>query len=92
MLYHWATQEHIRNLRHFSLWPVPLRVKSRSLFETRSHCQFCVIQVKISCSSEYYAVFVNGQQAHTYQHRFTKLDDIDVFEIYGQLQLIFVHV
>ncbi|RXN25932.1 galectin-9-like isoform X1 [Labeo rohita] len=51
-----------------------------------------LFQVKISCNRGYYDVFVNGQQAHTYKHRFTKLEDIDVFEVYGQLQLIFVHV
>ncbi|XP_059389779.1 galectin-9-like [Carassius carassius] len=51
-----------------------------------------LFQVKVSCSAEQYEVSVNGQQAHTYKHRFTKLEDIDVFEVYGQLNLIFVHV
>ncbi|XP_073673421.1 galectin-5-like [Garra rufa] len=51
-----------------------------------------LFQVKISCNAEQYDVSVNGQQAHTYKHRFTELEDIDVSEVYGELQLIFVHV
>ncbi|KAK9962299.1 hypothetical protein ABG768_007670 [Culter alburnus] len=49
-----------------------------------------LFKVTISCDKEKYTVFVNDQQAHTYKHRFAKLEDIDVFEIYGDLQLIFV--
>ncbi|XP_043114203.1 galectin-9-like [Puntigrus tetrazona] len=51
-----------------------------------------LFQVKISCNKNHYDVFVNGQEVQTYKHRFTKLDDIDIFEVYGQLQLIFVYV
>ncbi|XP_058600950.1 galectin-9-like [Onychostoma macrolepis] len=47
-------------------------------------------QVKISCKAEQYDVSVNGQQAHTYKHRFTKLEEIDVVEVCGELQLFSV--
>ncbi|XP_073778741.1 lectin, galactoside-binding, soluble, 9 (galectin 9)-like 5 isoform X1 [Danio rerio] len=49
-------------------------------------------QVKISCNRDHFDVFVNGEQIHTYKHRFTKLEEIDVFEVYGQLELFYVHV
>uniref|UniRef100_A0A671R1V1 Galectin n=1 Tax=Sinocyclocheilus anshuiensis TaxID=1608454 RepID=A0A671R1V1_9TELE len=39
-------------------------------------------QAKISCKAEQYDVSVNGQQAHTYKHCFTKLEDIDVVEVF----------
>ncbi|XP_051717430.1 galectin-9-like [Ctenopharyngodon idella] len=48
-----------------------------------------LFKVTISCDKDQFTVFVNDQQAHTYKHRFAKLEDIDVFEIYGDLQLIF---
>ncbi|XP_043114917.1 galectin-6-like [Puntigrus tetrazona] len=51
-----------------------------------------LFQVKIICNREHYEVFVNGVKVHTYKHRFTKLDDVDVFEVHGQLQLIFVNI
>uniref|UniRef100_A0A671R1N4 Galectin n=1 Tax=Sinocyclocheilus anshuiensis TaxID=1608454 RepID=A0A671R1N4_9TELE len=47
-------------------------------------------QAKISCKAEQYDVSVNGQQAHTYKHCFTKLEDIDVVEVCGDLQLFSV--
>ncbi|XP_016416445.1 galectin-9-like isoform X1 [Sinocyclocheilus rhinocerous] len=47
-------------------------------------------QAKVSCKAEQYDVSVNGQQAHTYKHRFTKLEDIDVVEVCGDLQLFSV--
>uniref|UniRef100_A0A673J1G8 Galectin n=1 Tax=Sinocyclocheilus rhinocerous TaxID=307959 RepID=A0A673J1G8_9TELE len=47
-------------------------------------------QVTISCNPHHYNVFVNGQQAHTYKHRYTKLNDIDILEICGDLQLTLV--
>ncbi|XDV32140.1 hypothetical protein PO909_003023 [Leuciscus waleckii] len=49
-----------------------------------------LFQVTISCNKEQFTVFVNGQQAHTYKHRFAKLEDIDVFEFFGDIQLFFV--
>ncbi|XP_016320653.1 galectin-5-like [Sinocyclocheilus anshuiensis] len=47
-------------------------------------------EIKITCKAEQYDVSVNGQQAHTYKHRFTKLEDIDVIEVCGGLQLFSV--
>ncbi|XP_073698884.1 galectin-9-like isoform X1 [Garra rufa] len=47
-------------------------------------------QVTICCSPNYYEVFVNGEQTHTYRHRYTNLADIDVLEVSGDLQLSFV--
>ncbi|RXN24326.1 galectin-9-like isoform X1 [Labeo rohita] len=46
-------------------------------------------EVIISCTQNHYEVFVNGKQAHTYKHH-TKLEDIDVLEISGDVQLSFV--
>uniref|UniRef100_A0A673J734 Galectin n=1 Tax=Sinocyclocheilus rhinocerous TaxID=307959 RepID=A0A673J734_9TELE len=43
-------------------------------------------EIKITCKAEQYDVSVNGQQAHTYKHCFTKLEDIDVIEVCGGLQ------
>ncbi|XP_056127940.1 galectin-9-like [Rhinichthys klamathensis goyatoka] len=48
-----------------------------------------LFQVTISCNKEQFTVCVNGQQAHTYKHRYAKLEDIDVFEFYGDIQLFF---
>uniref|UniRef100_A0A671R1U4 Galectin n=1 Tax=Sinocyclocheilus anshuiensis TaxID=1608454 RepID=A0A671R1U4_9TELE len=47
-------------------------------------------QVTISCNPHHYNVFVNGKQAHTYKHRYTKLKDIDILEICGDLKLTLV--
>ncbi|XP_066520850.1 galectin-9-like [Hoplias malabaricus] len=44
-------------------------------------------QVIISCNPHHYNVFVNGKQTQTYQHRYTKLDDIDILEICGDVSL-----
>uniref|UniRef100_A0A8C1VG73 Galectin n=1 Tax=Cyprinus carpio TaxID=7962 RepID=A0A8C1VG73_CYPCA len=44
-------------------------------------------EIKITCNVEQYGVSVNGQQVHTYKHRFTNLDDIDVVEVCGGLEL-----
>nr|AAR84192.1 tandem-repeat galectin Gal9-L1 [Danio rerio] len=44
-------------------------------------------QVTISCNPQHYNIFVNGKQEHTYKHRYTKLNDIDILEICGDLQL-----
>ncbi|XP_072548021.1 galectin-9-like [Salminus brasiliensis] len=49
-------------------------------------------QVIISCNPHHYNVFVNGQQVHTYNHRFTKLQDIDLLDISGDLSLTSVVV
>ncbi|KAI4896639.1 hypothetical protein NFI96_029897 [Prochilodus magdalenae] len=44
-------------------------------------------QVIISCSPHQYTVLVNGQQVHTYNHRFHQLNEIDLVEISGDLSL-----
>ncbi|XP_073674288.1 galectin-9-like [Garra rufa] len=49
-------------------------------------------QVTISCNPHHYNIFVNGNQAHTYKHRYTQLNDIDILEITGDLQLTLVQV
>ncbi|XP_051742914.1 galectin-5-like [Ctenopharyngodon idella] len=46
--------------------------------------------VTILCSCDHYKVFVNGEETHTYKHRFTKLGEIDVLEVGGDLELTFV--
>uniref|UniRef100_A0A672MF89 Galectin n=1 Tax=Sinocyclocheilus grahami TaxID=75366 RepID=A0A672MF89_SINGR len=48
------------------------------------------LQVTIFCSRHQYQVFVNGEQTHTYSHRHTKLEEIDVLEVSGDVQLSFV--
>ncbi|KAA0702122.1 Galectin-9B [Triplophysa tibetana] len=47
-------------------------------------------QVTLSCNPHHFNVFVGGQQAHTYNHRFTKLNEIDILEVSGDLQLTLV--
>ncbi|MCI4385897.1 hypothetical protein PGIGA_G00055910 [Pangasianodon gigas] len=49
-------------------------------------------QIIISCNPHHYNVFVNGKQVHTYNHRFTRLNEIDVLEVSGDLSLIAVNV
>ncbi|RXN13464.1 galectin-9-like isoform X1 [Labeo rohita] len=49
-----------------------------------------LFQVTICCSPDNYKVFVNGGLSHTYNHRYTKLQEIDVLEISGNVQLSFV--
>ncbi|XP_073708933.1 galectin-5-like [Garra rufa] len=46
--------------------------------------------VAIFCGQHQYEVFVNGEKAHTYKHRFTKLEEIDVLDIRGGIELTFV--
>uniref|UniRef100_A0A672LQD3 Galectin n=1 Tax=Sinocyclocheilus grahami TaxID=75366 RepID=A0A672LQD3_SINGR len=48
------------------------------------------MQVTIFSSHDHYKVFVNGEQTHTYSHRFTKLEEIDVLEVSGDVELTFV--
>ncbi|XP_042590922.1 galectin-4-like isoform X2 [Cyprinus carpio] len=48
------------------------------------------MQVTIFSSCDHYKVFVNGEQTHTYSHRFTKLEEIDVLEVSGDVELTFV--
>ncbi|XP_067224608.1 galectin-9-like isoform X1 [Chanodichthys erythropterus] len=49
-----------------------------------------LMQVTIFCSHHQYEVFVNGEKTHTYKHRYTKLEEIDVLDIRGDMQLTFV--
>ncbi|TRY54125.1 hypothetical protein DNTS_031167 [Danionella cerebrum] len=49
-------------------------------------------QLTISCNPQHYNVFVNGMQAHTYKHRYTRLRDINNLEVCGDLQLSLVQV
>lgn len=51
-----------------------------------------VFQVIISCNPCHYNVFVNGKQAHTYNHRFPNLWEIDALEVSGDLSLTDVNV
>uniref|UniRef100_A0A673GUZ4 Galectin n=1 Tax=Sinocyclocheilus rhinocerous TaxID=307959 RepID=A0A673GUZ4_9TELE len=46
--------------------------------------------VTIYCTHQRYEVFVSGKEVHTYKHHYTKLEDIDVLEISGDVQLSFV--
>lgn len=48
------------------------------------------MQVTICSSRLHYRVFVNAQQAHTYNHRYMKMEEIDVLEVSGDVQLSFV--
>uniref|UniRef100_A0A673IP96 Galectin n=1 Tax=Sinocyclocheilus rhinocerous TaxID=307959 RepID=A0A673IP96_9TELE len=48
------------------------------------------LQVTVFCSRHQYQVFVNGEQTHTYSHCHTKLEEIDVLEVSGDVQLSFV--
>lgn len=52
----------------------------------------CLFQVTIYCAGQRYNVSVNGQQIHSYNHRFWQFSEIDVFEIFGDLQLTSVQV
>lgn len=47
----------------------------------------CAFQVTIYSSHLDYRVFVNGQQNHTYSHRYMKLLEIDLLEVSGDVQL-----
>ncbi|XP_065136950.1 galectin-9C-like isoform X1 [Paramisgurnus dabryanus] len=49
-------------------------------------------QVTITCNPHHYNVFVNGQQAHTFNHRYTNLHEIDILEVCGDVQLTLVQV
>ncbi|KAI2644616.1 Galectin-5 [Labeo rohita] len=49
-----------------------------------------MMTITIICGPHQYEVFVNGEKAHTYKHRFTDLKEIDVLDIRGDVQLTFV--
>lgn len=50
----------------------------------------CAFQVTIFCSHDHYKVFVNGEETHTFKHRFTELGEIDVLKVSGDMELTFV--
>ncbi|KAI7811147.1 galectin-4-like [Triplophysa rosa] len=47
-------------------------------------------QMTICCKENHYSVFASDKQVHTYTHQYTELQDIDVLEISGDVQLNFV--
>ncbi|RXN16915.1 galectin-9-like isoform X3 [Labeo rohita] len=49
-----------------------------------------LLMITIICGPHQYEVFVNGEKAHTYKHRFTDLKEIDVLDIRGDVQLTVV--
>ncbi|XP_051966575.1 galectin-9-like [Xyrauchen texanus] len=71
----------VRNTHHMEKWGTEERFGGMPFKRGET------FQVTISCNPHHYNVFVNGQQAHTYNHRYTKLDDIDILEVCGDLQL-----
>ncbi|RXN23611.1 galectin-9-like isoform X1 [Labeo rohita] len=46
--------------------------------------------VTIFCSRDTYEVFVNGEKTHTFNHRYSYLEQIDVLDIRGDVHLTFV--
>lgn len=49
-----------------------------------------MLQLSIICRREHYEVFVNGEQTQTFSHRFTKLEEVDVVEVSGNVELSLV--
>uniref|UniRef100_A0A673FSL6 Galectin n=1 Tax=Sinocyclocheilus rhinocerous TaxID=307959 RepID=A0A673FSL6_9TELE len=50
-------------------------------------CLLCVFQVTIFCTHQNFEVFSNGEKVHTYSHRYSNLENIDVLDICGDVQL-----
>uniref|UniRef100_A0A671M9G4 Galectin n=1 Tax=Sinocyclocheilus anshuiensis TaxID=1608454 RepID=A0A671M9G4_9TELE len=48
------------------------------------------LQVTIFCTHQNFEVFSNGEKVHTYSHRYSNLENIDVLDIRGDVQLSFV--
>ncbi|XP_065136200.1 galectin-5-like [Paramisgurnus dabryanus] len=44
-------------------------------------------EIYIFCTDDSFNVFVNGQHVCSFKHRFLSLNDIDVFEVTGELQI-----
>ncbi|XP_073719405.1 galectin-5-like [Misgurnus anguillicaudatus] len=44
-------------------------------------------EISISCTDHSFNVCVNGQHVCSYKHRFLSLNEIDVFEVLGDLQI-----
>ncbi|XP_056311440.1 galectin-9-like [Danio aesculapii] len=49
-----------------------------------------MLQLSIICRREHYEVFVNGEQTQTFNHRFSKLEEVDVVEVSGNVELSLV--
>ncbi|KAK2917032.1 hypothetical protein Q8A67_001406 [Cirrhinus molitorella] len=73
----------VRNTYENGIWGTEER--SKPMFKKGEH-----VLVTIFCGQHEYEVFVNGEKAHTYKHRFTNLEEIDVLDIRGDIQLTFV--
>lgn len=50
----------------------------------------CAFQVTISCGPDNYEVFVNGKKAHAFSRGCKNMEEIDVLEVSGDVQLTFV--
>ncbi|KAF4118163.1 hypothetical protein G5714_000214 [Onychostoma macrolepis] len=48
------------------------------------------LQVIIFCTHQNFEIFSNGEKVHTYNHRYSNLEYIDVLDICGDVQLSFV--
>lgn len=46
-----------------------------------------LLQATIYCTGHGYDVYVNGEQVHSFNHRFWEFAEIDVLDIRGDLQL-----
>ncbi|XP_065136198.1 galectin-5-like [Paramisgurnus dabryanus] len=44
-------------------------------------------EIYIFCTDHSFNVIVNGVQVHSYKHRFLPLNEIDVFEVLGDVQI-----
>lgn len=69
-----------------------LTVTSKQCKKIVLHVVVCLFQVTIYCAGHRYNVSVNGVQIHSFNHRFLEFSEIDVFEIFGDLQLTDVEV
>ncbi|KAI7801039.1 putative galectin-like protein, partial [Triplophysa rosa] len=74
----------VRNSHHMENWAAEERFGGMPFQKGQP------FQVTISCNPHHYNVFVGGQQAHTFNHRFTTLNEIDILEVSGDLQLTLV--
>ncbi|MCJ8740135.1 hypothetical protein PDJAM_G00055270 [Pangasius djambal] len=71
----------VRNTQSMGQWGTEERYGEMPFYRGQT------FQVIISCNAQHYNVFVNGNQAHTYIHRFTNLWEIDTLEVSGDLML-----
>ncbi|KAB5550396.1 hypothetical protein PHYPO_G00053280 [Pangasianodon hypophthalmus] len=76
----------VRNTQTMGQWGTEERYGEMPFYRGQN------FEVIISCNPEHYNVFVNGNQVHTYNHRFTNLWEIDALEVSGDLMLTDVNV